>query len=73
MIREFTMLAKLFQEFHPIGAAPKHAVAHSRKSKDKRIKTTYHFDLRQEGSGWLHLWMYRSCERGGERLYALGN
>ena len=27
------MLAKLFQEFHPIGAAPKHAVADTRNSQ----------------------------------------
>ena len=38
------MLAKLFQEFHPIGAAPKHAVVDTRSSHKKRIETTYRPD-----------------------------
>jgi hypothetical protein len=38
------MLAKLFQEFHPIGAAPKHAVADARNSQKKRTKTKYRLD-----------------------------
>ncbi len=38
------MLAKLFQEFHPIGAAPKHAVADTRSSQEDRTGTTYHLD-----------------------------
>ena len=36
------MLAKLFQEFHPIGAAPKHAVADTRSGHKKC--TTYRLD-----------------------------
>jgi hypothetical protein len=36
------MFAKLFQEFQPIGAAPKQqVVAETRNSHEKRIKTTY--------------------------------
>ncbi len=38
------MLAKLFQEFHPLGAAPKHAVADMRSSQEDRTGTTYHLD-----------------------------
>jgi hypothetical protein len=36
------MLAKLFQEFHPIGAAQKHAVADTANSNAKRTRATYH-------------------------------
>ncbi len=38
------MLAKLFQEFHPIGAAPKHTVADTRSSQEERMETIYHLD-----------------------------
>jgi hypothetical protein len=45
------MLAKLFQEFQPIGAAAKEAVAETRSSNAERTPTPYHrigFD--REGS-----------------------
>jgi hypothetical protein len=35
------MLAKLFQEFHPMGAAPKHAVAEAVSRNAKRTSATY--------------------------------
>lgn len=37
MIWELTMLAKLLQQFQPIGAAPKEAVANTKNSHDERI------------------------------------
>src|SRR2546423_9900638 len=42
MIWEFTILAKLFQKFHPMGAAQKHAVADTASSNAKRTGARYH-------------------------------
>src|SRR5947207_14452757 len=42
-IWEFTILAKLFQEFHPIGAAQKQAVAETASSNTKRTRARYHW------------------------------
>src|ERR1700751_4940567 len=44
-IREFTILAKLFQEFHPMGAAEKHAVAEAASRNRKRTRARYHRPL----------------------------
>ncbi len=36
------MLAKLFQEFHPMGAAQKHTFAEAASRNAKRTSATYH-------------------------------
>ena len=43
------MLAKLFQEFHPMGSVQKHAVAETASSNAKRTRATYH------GCGYMRL------------------
>src|SRR3954447_14244446 len=42
MIWESTILAKLFQEFHPIGAEQKHAVTDAASRNARRTRATYH-------------------------------